>query len=602
MAAGGGRKCGVHARTLHAFVLAAVVALIPAASAEAAITVSNTNDAGPGSLRQAIADAPPGEAIVVPAGTYTLASGELTIEKSLTISGHAAADTIIRSGGPFRVFDVGGPGNSITISGVTIRDGSLVTPSGVEEGAGIRNEEASLTLLNAVVTNNRADVSGTGSGGSGGVAEGGGIYSEDGALTMDGVSVTGNAVLANGAGGGGNGGVVEGGGVAFYEGTALTIRNSDISANVANAVGGPEGGNGGVSEGGGAALEFESATSGSLTASTFSGNSADVSGGAGGGNGGVAEGGGLLVASEAQWIPLSNLTVAANSARAPGGAGGNGGVVEGGGLLLAVETGTSISLVNSTVAGNSVDSGSNGIAEGGNIEGDPGVKVSNSIVSGGSGPAGAANCGEKLESQGFNIESADECGFGAAGDRVNTEPQLGPLQNNGGQVPTMAPAFSSPAVDQGSATGTATDARGVVRPIDFPTIPNSAAAGANGSDIGAVELQPANALSLGKLKKNKKKGTATLIVNLPQPSVGSVTLNGNGLKSQTIAITGQAQVKLKVVGKGKVKKALKKKGKRKVKIEVTYTPTGNTAATVSKKTKLVRKHKKKQKKHGHKKR
>ncbi len=588
----------MHARTLHAFALAAVIALVPAATASGAITVSNTNDSGPGSIRQAIADAPPGETIVVPAGTYTLTSDDLTIEKSLTIAGHAAADTIIRSGGPFRVFDVGGAGNNITISGVTIRDGSLVTPSGVEEGAGIRNEEGNLTLLNAVVTNNRVDVSGSGSGGNGGVAEGGGVYSEDGALLLDGVSVTGNAVLANGAGGGGNGGVVEGGGIGFFEGTSVTIRNSDVSGNVADARGGPGGGNGGVAEGGGAAVEFQTGATGGVTASTFSGNSADVSGGDGNGNGGVAEGGGLLVVSEVPSVLLSNLTIAANSARASGGSGGNGGVAEGGGLLVELDGGAGLTLGGSTVAGNSVEAGPNGVAEGGDVEGDPGVKVANSIVSGGSGPAGAANCGEKLESQGFNIESANECGFGAAGDKVSTDPQLGPLQNNGGPAPTMAPAFSSPAVDQGSAVGP--DARGVTRPIDFPTIPNSAAAGANGSDIGAVELQPSNALALGKLKKNKKNGTATLTVALPQPSVGSLTLHGKGLKSQTVAITGQAQVKIKVAATGKAKKGLRKKGKRKVKIEVTYTPTGIAAATATRSAKLVRKHKKKKKhkKHG----
>jgi hypothetical protein len=582
-------------------VLAAVIALMPVGTAEAAITVSNGNDAGPGSIRQAIADAPPGETIIVPAGTYTLTSDQLVIEKSLTITGHAPSDTIVRSGGPFRVFQIGGAGNNVAISGVTVRDGSQVTPSGVEVGGGIRSEEANLTLQNVVVTNNRADVSGSGSGGNGGVAEGGGVFSEGGALVLDGVAVTGNAVLANGAGEGGNGGVVEGGGVVFFGGTSVTIRNSEISGNVANAVGGPGGGNGGVAEGGGAYLEFEAATTGSVTASTFSGNSADVSGGADNGNGGVAEGGGLVVTSETASVLLSNITVAANAARASGAASGNGGVVEGGGLLVELETGTSLSLVSSTLAGNSIEAGPNGVAEGGNIEGDPGAKIANSIVTGGSGPAGAANCGEKLESLGFNIESANECGLAAAGDQVNRDPQLGPLQNNGGPVPTMAPAFSSPAVDQGSAAGS--DARGVTRPIDFPTIPNSAAPGANGSDIGAVELQPSNALSLGKLKKNKKKGTATLTVNLPQPSVGTVALGGKGLKSQTVAITGQAQVKLKVVGKGKVKKALKKKGKRKVNIEVIYTPTGQAAASVNKKTKLVRKHKKKNTKKGdHKKR
>ena len=143
----------------------------------------------------------------------------------------------------------------------------------------------------------------------------------------------------------------------------------------------------------------------------------------------------------------------------------------------------------------------------------------------------------------------------------------------------MAPAFSSPAVDQGAAEGLGSDERGVIRPIDFPTIPN--AAGGDGSDIGAVELQPSSALTLGKLKKNKKNGTATLLVTLPQPSVGSLTLHGKGLKSQTVAITGKAQVKLKIATTGKAKKGLRKKGKRKVKIEVTYTPTGNVTATAT---------------------
>ena len=117
------------------FGLADRIALLPAWHRLGGDPRPNTNDAGPGSIRQAIADAPPGETIVVPAGTYTLTSDELTIEKSLTISGHAPADTIIRSGGPFRVFDVGGAGNNITISGVTIRDGSLVD-AGRRRGGG----------------------------------------------------------------------------------------------------------------------------------------------------------------------------------------------------------------------------------------------------------------------------------------------------------------------------------------------------------------------------------------------------------------------------------------------------------------------------------
>jgi hypothetical protein len=586
----------VRFRLPHAVALVAVLTLIPATGAQAAITVANTNDSGGGSLREAIAGAPPGETIEVPAGTYTLTSDELTVEKSLTISGHGSADTIIRSGGAFRVFDVGGIGNNVTIRGVTISDGHEGEPGGIAEGGGIRNEEASLTLQSVVVTNNRADVNGE-SGGGGGIAEGGGIYSESGALALENTIVSGNAATAVGGSGGG-GGIAEGGGIAFFEGTSITIRNSTISGNAADVRGGANGG-GGIAEGGGAYVEIESGTVASISASTVSGNVADASGGSGGG-GGIVEGGGLYLASELPSLTVANVTVAGNTARAPGGGGNNGGIVEGGGLIVELDlSGTSLSLVSSTIAGNSVDA-PGGIVEGGNIDPDPGVKIANSIISGGQGPPGTANCAVKLESQGFNIESANECGLGAAGDKVNTDPLLGPLQDNGGPSPTMLPAANSPAVDQGAAFGLPSDERGVIRPIDFPTIPNSAAPGADGSDIGAAELQPSNAFTLGKLKKNKKKGTATLTVRLPLPSLGTVTLTGKGLKTKSKAVAGAEVVKLSVIGKGKVKKALRRKGKRKVAIKVTYTPTGNAAATLTRKAKLVKKHKKK-KHHKHKK-
>ncbi|HZO07468.1 MAG TPA: choice-of-anchor Q domain-containing protein, partial [Solirubrobacterales bacterium] len=161
----------------------------------------------------------------------------------------------------------------------------------------------------------------------------------------------------------------------------------------------------------------------------------------------------------------------------------------------------------------------------------------------------------------------------------------------GGPTPTMLPATTSPLVDQGSGFGLLADQRGVVRPIDFPSIPN--ATGGNGSDIGAVELQPSNAFGFGKLQKNKKKGTAKLTVNLPTPNVGTLTLTGKGLKKRTVALNGsKSRLTLLVATKGKAKKALRSKGKRKVAIKVTYTPTANAPLTKVRKTKLVKKLKK----------
>jgi hypothetical protein len=478
-------------------IVAVVLSLLPAGTAEATITVANNGDTGTGSLRQAISEAAPGETIVVPADTYTLTSDELTIEKSLTISGAGAAGTIIRSGGAFRVLDIAGPGTSVTISGVTVRDGHVGNPGGTAEGGGLRNEQASLTLRNVVVTSNHLEVNGTSAGENGGTAIGGGIMSEGGALTLEDSAVSGNSATALGAGSGGNGGVAEGAGLAVFGGTPMTIRNSTFAGNVAEVGGGSGGGNGGIVEGTGLFVGIGSTTAANISANTVSGNRGDASGGSGG-NGGIVEGGGMAIDSIAPSVVLSNMTVAGNAGRAPGGSGGNGGIVEGGGLLLLLESGASLTLISATLADNAIEA-PGGVAEGGNIFTNAGVKIANSIITGGTGPAGTENCASKLESQGFNLESSNECGFTAVGDQPNTDPLLGPLQDNGGPAQTKMPAANSPAVDHGSAFGLTTDERGEVRPTDLASTPNSSAAGADGSDIGAVELQGPVALRSASL-------------------------------------------------------------------------------------------------------
>jgi hypothetical protein len=109
------------------------------------------------------------------------------------------------------------------------------------------------------------------------------------------------------------------------------------------------------------------------------------------------------------------------------------------------------------------------------------VTVSGTIVADSTG----SNCaGTITEGASPNLDSGTSCGFAATGDLTTTEPQLGPLETNGGPTSTQALLAGSPAIDQGgtSATGCpASDQRGLPRPDEL----------GDGStcDIGAYESQ-----------------------------------------------------------------------------------------------------------------
>src|SRR5260370_22692073 len=71
------------------------------------ITVTSTNDSGPGSLRQALADANDGDTIeFAVTGTIGLTSGELLVDTSITISGPGATNMDV-NGSASRVFHIG---------------------------------------------------------------------------------------------------------------------------------------------------------------------------------------------------------------------------------------------------------------------------------------------------------------------------------------------------------------------------------------------------------------------------------------------------------------------------------------------------------------
>ncbi len=106
------------------------------------ITVTNTNDSGPGSLRQALANANDGDTITFAVtDRIGLTSGELLVNSSITISGPGANNLAVNGNGKSRVFHVAS-GKTATISGLAITNGN----SGSNTGGGIYNDHATLTL------------------------------------------------------------------------------------------------------------------------------------------------------------------------------------------------------------------------------------------------------------------------------------------------------------------------------------------------------------------------------------------------------------------------------------------------------------------------
>ncbi len=468
---------------------------LPVAAAHATITVGNTNDTGSGSLRKAILDAAPGETIVVPPGTYTLTSGELVIAKSVTISGHGAGDTIIRSAGAFRVLHTSGAANTIAISGATIRDGHVV--ASIAMGGGVYNEGALLTLSDARITANKADSDGVSGGAGASIAWGGGISSGGGTLTLLRTQVTGNTASASGAAGylsgdpntskGGAGSIGDGGGLYVPSG-GLTMTDSTVSGNTAAATGGPgigsaDGGAGSIARGGGANIATGS-LSVSIASSSFTGNVTDASGGAPGPTGGVAgvgkisQGGALYLTSNSGVLPLTNVTIAANVARTS-----SSGTAQGGGIWAAASGANKVRLTNATLTANTA-TGVPG-ATGGNLQ-VAGVELRDTIISAGTAMAGKENCSAVATSLGHNLEDTtpSQCGLGAGtADAIGVNPRLGSLGANGGLTSTVALLSTSPAIDAGDAGCPGTDQRGVTRP-------QGAAC-----DIGAYEAAPGSAVT-----------------------------------------------------------------------------------------------------------
>jgi hypothetical protein len=307
-------------------------------------TVTTLDDAGPGSLRQALLDTPAGGTVDFQpglSGTITLTSGQLAINKNLTIAGPGPDVITVNGNHASRVLNIAGA-FTVDISGLTLADGFTQQDASAFSGNGgaILNF-GNLTVTGCTISGNFA--SGGSIGGGGGIFNdagatlavtgstisgnssfyGGGIDNEDGTVTVTGTTLSRNA---SAVGGGilntqgsvtvadstlsGNSAGLEGGGI-FSQVGSLTVTDSTLSGNSVGGVGGGRGGGGGLLSGGGGIDVFSGRVT--VTGSTFSGNSAS-----GTGSTRTGLGGGILDEAQAT-LTVTDSTFSGNFASNSGG-------------------------------------------------------------------------------------------------------------------------------------------------------------------------------------------------------------------------------------------------------------------------------------------
>ena len=407
--------------------------------------VTSSNDSGPGSLRQALANA----AAIAGPDTVTFGAGfsgaTFSLQSQLIIADNdpVTLDASNLAGGltldaddnsrHFRVQS----GKTLTLRGLTLTRGSA---SG--NGGSILNE-GTLNLYRCTLTGNVC----TG---------GGGAIHSTGTLGLEECTLSDNSLAERGGGLHVTGGTVDltrctlssnsagSGGALYQEGTTTaTLSNCTVS------------GNSSLAERGGG-LHVTSGTV-DLTRCTLSSNSAGS--------------GGALYQEGTTTVTLSTCTVSGNSSSG----------VFGGGGLVAVSG--NLVLEHCTISQNAGTSGA-----GVYLESPATVNITSCIIAGNTNPGGPADI---FNNTGGTLTASGNCLIGnnqsvatqfPASPLVGTatapvDARLAPLGNYGGLTQTMMPLPDSPVIDQGSPVNPAftTDQRGFPRLLGLRP------------DIGAVE-------------------------------------------------------------------------------------------------------------------
>ena len=471
--------------------------------------VTNLNDNGPGSLRAAVlvADETPGHDTVTfeasVTGTIELTSGAIVSagDEPLTIDGPGAEVLTIDANGASRVLQIGefygysSPDEeAVVVSGLTLTGGHAQRyhapytyygsyyPGGwtLEPGGAVLVSDGELTLDQVVITDSRG-------------SRGGAVFVTGRAhVTLTDSEISGNEATS------------DGGGLSLGRAGQVLITGTEITDNQAEGYGG--------------GVDVGNARTFVLDASTVSGNTADRGGGGVrvralsayqpedsnrivdsliSGNSTAGIGGGIGIFGDESFysgpdrdptafsFTVESSTISGNHADQAGGGAYVGPQVSSSMYYGTAAISAPTIFTGATVAGNTA-------AQGGGIAAASGEKVlrSSIVADNTNGDVRLLSSSDPFVLDYSLVESAGTTPITqeTAGTNVlGQDPQLGALADNGGPTLTQAPGASSPAVDRGKAFGVQGDQRGSTRPVDDGGVAN--AAGGDGSDIGAVELQ-----------------------------------------------------------------------------------------------------------------
>jgi hypothetical protein len=489
------------------------LALVPASLFGATLIATNSADSGPGTLRERIAAANPGDTIQVAVGSPIVLSSQLVISKNLRIDDFSPPGVKISGNNQTRIFNV--VSGLLELHDLTIADGRV---GGTNGAAGANGETVS----------------------------GGAILVAMGAsLSMD-KCVISNNVAQGGQGGGqgqfgsaGNGGNGFGGAIGSL-GTLYLVRSMFVANSASGGLGGlaPTGTPGTGGQGWGGAIYSGGLST--LFECTLYHNAATA--GTGGGGPGGGSGGGLY--NEAS-MTVNVSTIVSNTA--------SGSSFDFGGGIA--HNGSSMTVRDCTIVGNEADYGG----------GVTGGQFINTIIAGNVAANGPDGSGA-IQSVGLNlIQNTNGMTLSGvlAGSIFGQDPLLGPLQDNGSRdteytPPNMMPLPGSPVIDKGGPYYDF-DQRRYNRPYDTD-IPNTA----SGGDIGAIEVQPTtfvvvnnNNSGAGSLRQaildNNGLGGGNIIV-FSNNVTGTITLSGSELViTAPASIVGPGANVLAVCGNNSVR-------------------------------------------------